>query len=734
MRKLLAVLLALSLLLSGTVVADDALEAEEQQSVEQTNVNPETGTALTDATQNKSEPDANANTATNADDPVTGTGANTDTAANGDDPTTGTGADTAANADDPATNADANGDGSANVNASKDAAAQTTQASDDDDAAALAGTPMLLSEEGSSTCAHENVYDWGGWRDMVFSYLNEKEHSFTGTLVHSHKCQDCGESWEETEPGSDQEPHHYVDGVCDRCNYVNTCTHDNVNSWSVWDDATYSSLGTEGHEVNGYCKHVNLCQDCNLYQEEKDTEKSSAQEAHSFVEGTCIYCGYECQHSYPSSGSGICKYCSMECEHVPGPIEYNEYNHRQSCSVCGKWLMYYEDHSFVDGICEVCGFDGRYQDGCVDHHPVSCLDSTVCLVSGEKTYTDRTERVHATANGTEATFSYENGGAYGHYRTCDLCGRMEWDDHTFNDDGVCVYCGARESCADGCEGYHVVSCSNPSVCLRTGATVQSDENVSTHHGADLDSEYKWTQDIAEITSTNHVTRDTCEGCGEAMLCSEGHCVDCKNLTCEICGYTVPEELASDRYLEYRHKLGEEYETNAYEHWKVCQDCGAKVDSGAHWGGDQCVTCGIAYDVRAHQHTVECGGNVCLNCGETVTVDENVLVSHEDSDHPDAYVDLGNGFHAMRCVRCNEITGIEPHGWGYIMDRGYSHSDENGHGFLCECGAFWIAPHRFDAKGLCLDCEYTSGGEIHSLESMRGIYYFDSEQHWKYCVY
>lgn len=85
---------------------------------------------------------------------------------------------------------------------------------------------------------------------------------------------------------------------------------------------------------------------------------------HSFVLGTCITCGYSCDHDWSTTGThhicslcgtnethnfvlGFCATCLYTCDH-----NWTKTATNHSCSVCGT----NEGHSFVGGICYTCTY------------------------------------------------------------------------------------------------------------------------------------------------------------------------------------------------------------------------------------------------------------------------------------------------------------------------------------------------------------------------------------------
>ena len=577
-----------------------------------------------------------------------------------------------------------------------------------------------------NTCAHENRTEQESTRDWTYTPSGAEGHITSYYTDIYDVCPDCGESWlktEATQPTTELNRHGFVDGVCNACGYVNTCTHANQNSGTFMIVESYGDPTASGHSMFGYRVYYYSCPDCGEYREEREEELSSEFVSHSFNSNSiCLQCNWECEHAYIDSG--YCQYCYKACEHSYDTYEAtsSRTQHYAICSTCGNRTM--QDHSFEEGICTLCGFDCHLSDGCLNAHLVSCRDYTVCLRSGSMVE-DELMTVHHgpdTENRFEETHGYDG---YMHWSICQGCSEeIEIDAHSFDENGCCTGC-SLEVYADGCHGVHVVGCAAPNVCLCTGEAVQAGEIVDVHHGATSDSDYDWTGSY-RITPQRHYWIETCAGCGGERLgdfCS--HTLRCTDRTCVSCGYVAPELQGA---IEHEYA---DYQSNATLHWQVCTLCGEATERFPHSGSNGvCNVCGEEFVAQQCNHEVWCGENVCWYCGETVTLDDTVRIRHESD-----CVVLDDERHAQKCWNCGILYDIDCHGnpddW---MGNEVTHINDEGHGFVCACGIYWFAPHVF-VDGCCFECNYVPGdGERHVYDNIYGPTYVDDEGHWKYCEY
>ena len=148
-----------------------------------------------------------------------------------------------------------------------------------------------------------------------------------------------------------------------------------------------------------------------------------ATEEHTYSEGVCVVCGYECEH---------------------GEWESDKLNHWQTCTECGE--QFSSEHNFVSGECTVCGYE------CVHEYAAewACDTQThwhecaICAsVNGEKAHE------YLLGKCTECGYVCVHGGIQweitelNHYGTCAQCGTTLSGRHEYSD-GICTVCGKPE--------------------------------------------------------------------------------------------------------------------------------------------------------------------------------------------------------------------------------------------------------------------------------------------------
>ena len=185
---------------------------------------------------------------------------------------------------------------------------------------------------------------------------------------------------------------------------------------------TYESVVTDPTCTEaGYTTHT--CTICGDSYTDSETEALG----HSFTDGICTVCGAEegtdCEHTYESVVTD------------PTCTEMGYTTH--TCSICGDSYTDTEtemiDHSYVDGICEVCGAE---EPEVCQHTYEDVVTDPTCTEAGYTTHT-------CTICGDSYTDSETE--ALGHSFTdgiCTVCGEADTSGcaHSYSD-GMCTVCG-----------------------------------------------------------------------------------------------------------------------------------------------------------------------------------------------------------------------------------------------------------------------------------------------------
>ena len=166
---------------------------------------------------------------------------------------------------------------------------------------------------------------------------------------------------------------YYIDGGCGYCDYE--CPHENVT------DEICEKCGKNLHvcDFGGEwsSNETNHWKECACGKNDKNAK-------HTFTDGVCSVCEYECLHK--NVVNEICKDCGKNMHvHDYGDVwEADRLTHWKICS-CDESSIY-GDHEYTDGICDICEY------ACL-HLSVmngSCLDCGMvlhsCDFSGEWKY------------------------------------------------------------------------------------------------------------------------------------------------------------------------------------------------------------------------------------------------------------------------------------------------------------------------------------------------------------
>ena len=348
-------------------------------------------------------------------------------------------------------------------------------------------------------------------------------------------------------------------------------------------------------------------------------------------------------------------YCP-DCGHVSSGSPLNE-----------TTTTTYESHSFTNGVCALCKWTCTHKFN----------------TSGYCEYCRQ-------ACNHQYTYIPDEGTGW-HTGFCSVCGKRTSGPHTYVD-GVCTICDFDNHFPDGCindyENNHIVSCGNPTVCLKTGATITTSEyyRSDTHHGPTLDETYSveyaqkigdsswdkeshWTYCVmcGDRTQDDHVFENgKCTLCG-ATGCSDGcdgvHTVLCENPTvCAVSGKPIPSGEPVE--IHHGHTLDDEAE---WEQSRVV------ASLSMHYYFYSCPLCGLEKKEDWGGHNVTCTNLTCSDCGYTVD-EEYDRIQHSDSDYvsnetkhwrvcPDCGLKYDEGYHYRfgddTCYECSaSFTPVE----------------------------------------------------------------------------
>ena len=168
----------------------------------------------------------------------------------------------------------------------------------------------VCSECGFLECQHTNAYteevcqEWDACNSADDTY-----HAFiNGNWYYRTYCPDCRTVIYTDEKMIDSKlAKHSVDedGVCWDCGYVSTCKHTNtVREEERWENDGYTAVPTpvddKTHQISGYHHWIDVCADCGVIIKRNEVYDDTATFNHTFVDGVCKECGYECLHTATS--------------------------------------------------------------------------------------------------------------------------------------------------------------------------------------------------------------------------------------------------------------------------------------------------------------------------------------------------------------------------------------------------------------------------------------------------
>ncbi len=510
------------------------------------------------------------------------------------------------------------------------------------------GTTELVAEK--KGCEYEKGFCmYCGYGTETGEHEHEYKYTDLGDGNHEAKCEGCGDYYVDIHT-------HMGDGMCVYCGASKEGETDDEHKHSY----IYINMGNGMHETKcegcdvsyteAHIYDTNLICICCGTSKEEVPSTSVTYEYESNNDGThkiymvadgeselimekekCIYVDGSCMY---------CKYLeeSVEHSHSYMYIDNEDGTHVCICPVCGD--EYTEEHKpEEDGICKWCGAESKEEDD------------------------DKEEHRH--------TYMYVDNGDETHQVICESCGDVYTEEHTRNESGTCMYCGAEEEGEDDESGKDEGGSDDG----------KDDENTEHQH--------------------NYIYTDNKNGTHE--------------YTCSDCGYVYTEE----------HTLNEE---------GICIWCGGVEHShddiysdngdGTHLA--ECPGCGIAYTEK-HVLNEE---SICIYCGAVEKKDEEP--EEPPHTHSYTYIDNGDGNHVITCEECGE-SKIEAHTYNvneicnlckaekqveevhtHVLE--YIDNEDGTHTISCtDCNYVLAEKHAFNEKGICKVCDADQYGDIQDAE-------------------
>ena len=486
------------------------------------------------------------------------------------------------------------------------------------------GHTERTSTERSATCTVDGIekiacYQYNSIYGSTYChYVAYKTIPATGHRFNtSGTCTRCGEH-----------NHVFVDGACQDCGKIDpavcqhrfgeainggtpSCTVDGQNLY-VCEDCGYVKkeiLPATGHiGENIFCDTCAALIPCNhFFRLDHTCEFCGIFCEHSYQDGTCTLCGYQCRmHEFEQ---GRCTSCGMDCAH--------ETYKTGTCTLCGLSCV----HSFEEGICTTCGVADP--DSC-EHNFVQSrvLQESNCLQVGQTLEACAHCQLTRVLTSPISDHSYMGG-------TCTVCGLV--CDHNYKN-GVCTIC--NRPCHHNYDN---------SICLICGELCTHDFARGvwvTQPTCTEDGRKSYTCNdcgyvkYARFPATGHsIENGVCTVCGEA--CEHSY----EDSTCTICGAVCDHSAGFDISAIAGHLCGE---SGSRRH--TCKVCDYSYDQSyatlTHQYEDGiCIFCGSEKNDRYEYVVLDDGTCRITRC---LRVDDNMTVP----DYLDGYLVTEIGMEAF----------------------------------------------------------------------------------------
>lgn len=335
------------------------------------------------------------------------------------------------------------------------------------------------------------------------------------------------------------------------------------------------------------------------------------------------------------------------------------------CNICGKTCNSAPKHS--ENSAMIDQQDGYHAMVCPDcnevfsiaPHTQSCIKPGVCTGCGLQIDADSVELSHRTKreNGTDNWKAIDD---RQHAIFCFDCEKPveKTGNHIYsstNSFSVCLTCHYTTD-------WHVCKyvCTKPGICKECGKAGEGE----LIHGETI---------LNDLQDGTHGM--CCVDCGKLVGEASGHRQTCLNPgICDECGAFVDFEASE---VIHKSPNGKEYSympLDAYSHVIMCNGCGEELHTDSH--------------------TQFCDRRgMCALCDGPLNPDEFFLHHIHGSDDtfvgPEEWIDLGDGFHGLRCVSCGEAD----------LTTKEEHTYEDGH--CTKCHAI-----RIDVSGVTAPSEIT----------------------------
>ena len=342
-----------------------------------------------------------------------------------------------------------------------------------------------------------------------------------------------------------------------------------------------------------------------------------APEPHTWENGWCTECYYDCRHiggTATCTEEAICENCGERYGnakgHTFGGWIKDATGHWHACADCGEKA---DEAAHTPGdaatetapqLCTVChyeimpatghthSFDCENPDEIYLKSAATCRAKAVyyyscsCGVSGEETFTSGETLPHHYSDGWFADGEK-------HWRACTACGQRSEEAAHEDTDGNhgCDICQLTISMCNDANNDHMCDICGKMLSMCRYATDWSSDAYTHWHAcvvcgrkadeaahADTDKDHNCDICGKILSECADVNKDhKCDVCGKQLTVHTGGTATCtEKATCSICGQEYG-ELAAHTYKT-------EWSTDETNHWHECSVCGDKKDVAAHIPG------------------------------------------------------------------------------------------------------------------------------------------------------
>ena len=539
-----------------------------------------------------------------------------------------------------------------------------------------------------NTCSHPAEYlSTEQFFDEIYfsNYVDEGTHNETGLLFERIYCHACTATLKDEAIADNytlSAPHNYVDGVCDECGYVNTCSHpaDSVFQREVPEEIWYVNVDSLTHTKNSDYHSETYCAVCNEILSVGDMYTVSDNGSHVYINDVCYMCGrldMPCPHTNTTVEQEYGDYTCVSVDEYNHSYTYTVYN-LTYCTDC--WELLDSEaftnstgtayHYFRDGVCEECGHVNTCEHPKDYYHWGYWVNSTDTVSVNDS--------IHAVTGDLYCLYYCELCDEDLNYGELIESGYTEYASHRYDENGVCWEC------------LHTNACDHPDYAIETEYEVYWET-------------CEYSDAYSHINTGDEMKIDTCTLCG--MIVSET--VAATNVSvgephnynihglCWTCGYMNTCEHPSDM-LENREEF-------MFDKFYAANGASGHIVTGHYYSITHCRNCDmdisrtLIADDYAIEETHAYINGVCTLCGyvntcahANVTTEPGWIDPCLDSYTRTTCTYLSAGWYENTvCSDCGERIGCVLH---------------------TEDKLFTIE-HEFDAGGYCIHCTYNPNEDV-----------------------